>query len=136
MGLIKKLNLKAAGCINIAALATTIVVHCLVIFKVLPFTWLNGGRSATFESGMQTSIISIGILFLMILINLFACEVIRVNKFAAVLKMLLWVLLIYSIFALAQQLLGTPFEKFVMSILCLVNVLMYLRMAVEKRTQT
>jgi len=49
------------------------------------------------------------------------------------LKVLLWVLFIYSIIGVLQQFLGTPFERFFMSILCIVNVVMYFRLTTEKR---
>ncbi len=136
MDRIRKINLKVAGYLNITALIVTIIVHALVIINLMPFTWINGGRSTNFAIGQQTSIFSIGILLVMIFVNMWACGVIKVRKYLTVLKVLLWTLFVYSIFGLVQQLLGTTFEKLYMSILCLINIVMYFRLAIEKRSLT
>ena len=136
MNWVREIDLKVAGYLNIAVIIMTIIVHLLVVFQVMPFTWINGGRSATFAIGRQTSIISIGILIVIILVNMWACKLIRVKKCIIIMKALLWFLFVYSIFGLVQQLLGTTFEKFIMSIVCTVNVIMYFRLAIENRQQT
>jgi putative effector of murein hydrolase LrgA (UPF0299 family) len=132
MRLIRKLSLKTAGYINIAAISASVIVHLLLIFQTIPYTYLNGGRSPTLTAARQTSIISIIILFLMILINLWA--VLFKEKFTSLLKALLWLLFVYSVFGTIQQFLGTTFEKVGMSILCIINVIMYFRLAIEKRS--
>jgi fumarate reductase subunit D len=131
---LRKIDIKTAGYINIIILAVVICIHLLVIFGVMPFTWINGGRSASFEIGQQTSIVSIVILFVMILVNIWAAGIIRINRFVTVLKILMWIFFAYSLVGLVQQLMGTTFEKFGMSILCLVNMIMYFRLAIEKRS--
>jgi hypothetical protein len=131
MNLIRKLSLKTAGYVNIIAIIITVITHLLIIFQVIPFTYLNGGRSLTIAGARQTSIISIFILALMIVVNIWALK--RLKKYIPLLKIMLWVLFAYSIFGTVQQLLGTTFEKFCMSILCMINVIMYFRLAIEKR---
>lgn len=136
MNLIKRISLKTAGYLNIAAILAAIMTHLLVIFQIMPYTWINGGRSENFPMGQRTSLISIGILVVMLLINFWACGLIPIKKALMLLKVLLWILFVYSVFGLVQQLFGTTFEKFFMSILCLINVLMYFRLAIEKRPPT
>ena len=133
MNLIKKINLKTAAYINIAIILLVIFCHLLIVFQIIPFSWVNGGRSLTFESQKQSSLISISILFLMIPINVGAMKYF-LNKFLnIILKILLYGLFIYFALSLIMQLFGTLFEKTVMSILCLISALMYLRLAIEKR---
>lgn len=126
------MDFKVAAYLNIAVIMIGIIVHLLVIFQLLPFSWINGGRSETLASAQQTSIISIVILIAMILINLWACKLFTIEKPKMILKVLLWILLVYSLFGVLQQLLGTPFEMFCMSILCIINVVMYFRLVSEK----
>lgn len=133
MNRIKKLNLKVASYLNIVAIIIAIIVHFLVIFQIVPYNWINGGRSIDLASAQKTSVISIGILLVMILINLLAYKMFKNKKIVIVLKILLWILFVYSIFGFLQQLFGTTFEKFSMNLLCLVNVIMYYRLAIEIR---
>jgi hypothetical protein len=54
--MIKRIGLKQAGLIYITMSIITVIVHLLVIFRLMPYTWINGGRSATYEIVRQTSI--------------------------------------------------------------------------------
>ena len=134
--MIKKINLKLAGFISIAINFITIAVHLLVIFQVMPFKWINGGRSETFEIARQTSINGIIVLLAFSFIILLACGVIRC-KLNKVLKIILiawlWVYVALNCFGLVQQLLRTIFEKLVMSVLVFINVIVGIRLAIEKR---
>ena len=133
MNWIRKLDLKVAAYVNIAVIIVAIIVHFLVMIQVMPFTWINGGRSVNLAAAQQTSITSIAVLTVMILINLWACALLPIKKLMILLKVLLWILFAYSIFGMIQQLFGTAFERFSMSILCITNMIMYFRLAIEKR---
>ncbi|AHF08422.1 hypothetical protein DESME_02330 [Desulfitobacterium metallireducens DSM 15288] len=67
----KKMNLKIAGIISVMVALITIAIHTLVILKIMPFSWINGGRSETFEIAKQTSTISIIILIFSIIISIY-----------------------------------------------------------------
>ena len=131
MNWLRTLDLKTAGYVNIAVIIIAIIVHLLVIFQILPFTWINGGRSASLADAQQTSVISIAILIAMILVNLWACALLPVKGLMPLLRVLLWVLFAYSILGMIQQLLGTAFERFSMSILCIISAVMYFRLAIH-----
>ena len=135
MNWIRKIDLKVAAYLNVVAIMIAIIVHLLVIFQIMPFSWINGGRSETLAIAQRISIISIVVLTVMILINLWACALLPVEKYVKILKIVLWILFAYSIFGVLQQLLGTPFERFCMSTLCIINVVMYFRLVIEKRKQ-
>lgn len=132
MHLIRKISLKTAGSINIAAIIMAAIVHLLVILQVMPYTWINGGRSASLEVQQQISMTSIFILVIMALTNFCIIKTVRWNKVVYILRSIcLWLLFIYSIIGAVMQLFGTPFEKICMSVLCVVNTTMYFRLAVE-----
>lgn len=132
MNWIRKISLKTAGSINIAAIIMAAIVHLLVILQVMPYTWINGGRSVSMEVQQQVSMTSIFILAVMALINLWIIKTVRWNQVVYILHAIcLWLLFIYSVIGAIMQLFGTPFEKICMSVLCVVNAIMYFRLAVE-----
>jgi hypothetical protein len=134
--MIKKIGLKQAGLIYITMSIITVIVHLLVIFRLMPYTWINGGRSATYEIARQTSINSIPYFIIVIAIALLVCGIIRVRWNSVVKKIisiLLWIMVAYTCLGLIFQLLGTPFEKTVMSVVCVISIIMEIRLAIEKR---
>lgn len=130
--MLKKINLKAASIICIAISILTIILHLLVIFKIIPFTWVNGGMSETFEIAFKTSFIGIVILLLGIPIYVVAGGWISFKKFKWLLTFLLWAIFVFSCVSIVMQLFGTPFEKMFTSLLCLINAVMVFRLAIEK----
>jgi hypothetical protein len=134
--MIKKLNLKMAGIISIAVAGLTIIVHLLVIFQVMPYTWINGGRSVSYEAACQTSISSIVILLIGMPINLIASKIIpiKLNKFwAVILTVILWLGVPFTCAGVILQLLGSMFEKCCMSIINFLAAVVSIRIALEKR---
>ena len=102
----------------------------------MPYTWINGGRSASYEAARQASINSIPLFLIGILIALIASGIIRM-RWNAVLKIIiliwLWFGVLFSSLGCIFQLLGTPFEKLVMSLVCATSVIAGIRLATEKR---
>lgn len=131
--MIKKINLKTAGIISAAIAFITIIIHTLVIMKVMPFTWIGGGRSESFEIAKQSSTLSIIILMAGIFISLWACGIIPIKKFKMVLSVILWISFVFACLGAILQFLGTPFEKVFTSILCIINAIVTYRLAIEKR---
>lgn len=131
--MIKKISLKTAGSICILISILTIIFHLLVIFKIMPFTWINGGMSETFEIALKTSFIGIVILLLWIPIYVVAGGWISLKKFKWLLTTLLWVIFVFSSVSIVLQFLGTPFEKMCTSFLSIINAIMTFRLAIEKR---
>jgi hypothetical protein len=131
--MIKRISLKTAGIISVVIALITIAIHTLVILKVMSFAWINGGRSETFEIAKQTSTISIMILIVIIFISLWACEIIHFTRFKKLLSAILWIYFAYACIGIILQFLGTPFERFFTSILCIINAIAAFRLAIEKR---
>ena len=134
--MIKKIGLKQAGLIFITMSITTIIVHLLVILNLMPYTWINGGRSASYEIARQTSINSIPYFVIQIALVLFVSGIIPVRWNSVVKKIisiLLWIMVVYTCMGLIMQLFGTPFEKIVMSLVCAISIIAGIRLAIEKR---
>lgn len=133
---IRKYNIKKAGSISIIVGFVAIAVHALVLFQVLPFEWINGGRSPSYQAAFQTSMSSIIMILISIMITLIASKIIplKLNKFWTILLMIwLWIGIPLDVVGTIQQLLGTGFEKSFMSIVTAIGFIMDFRIALEKR---
>ncbi|WP_438315525.1 hypothetical protein [Sporosarcina sp. FA9] len=110
----------------------TFLIQVLIISGIIPFTWVNGGRSESLETQLPISIINIiisiigGVFTLLVGGN-------RLYKYKRGITIMCWFFVALWSFGFIQQLLGTSFEKMVMSLLLLLGVLSNIRMAIEKR---
>jgi hypothetical protein len=129
---LRKVNLKTAVLMGIYFYSLTMLLHVLIISGVIPFTWVNGGRSDSYDTQLPISIINIiicivgGVFTLIVGGN-------TLYKFKKVRTVICWFFVLLWSFGFFQQLLGTPFEKLVCSLLLLLGVISNLRMAIEKR---
>ena len=53
---IRKIDIKKAGAISATMGIINIIIHILIITQIMSYTWVNGGRSVSFESARQTSL--------------------------------------------------------------------------------
>ncbi|AJA47027.1 hypothetical protein CPAST_c09270 [Clostridium pasteurianum DSM 525 = ATCC 6013] len=56
---IRKVHIKKAGICSVTIGVINIIIHILIITQIMPYTWVNGGRSGSFELARQTSLSSI-----------------------------------------------------------------------------
>ena len=56
---LRKINMKTAVFMGICFYSLTILIHVLIISGIIPFTWVNGGRSESLATQLPISIISI-----------------------------------------------------------------------------
>lgn len=105
-------------------------IHLLVIFKVIPFNNINGGRSQSYDVQMKTSIISI---FVLIIGLLYLISNALFNQFSESLanKIILIVISIYWILGYIMQMLGTKFEKKYVSWILLLGVFSHILLFVS-----
>jgi hypothetical protein len=130
--IVRKINLKSAVMMGICFYSLTVFIHVLIISGIIPFTWVNGGRSETFATQFPISMISMIIAFIG---GVFILVVGRnkVAKYKRGITSILWFFVVFWSFGFIQQLLGTTFEKMVCSFILLLGVISHLRMAIEKR---
>ena len=128
---LRKINMKTAVFMGICFYSLTILIHVLIIIGIIPFTWVNGGRSESIATQLPISIINtiisiIGGLFTLIAGGNIPC------KYKRAITVICWFFVVLWSFGFIQQLLGTPFEKMVCSLILLLGVISNLRMAIEK----
>lgn len=133
---IRKFSLRKAGWISASIGGINIIVHLLVISNIIPYLWVNGGRTESFEAAQQISTDSIIMTVINIIIALVASQIIPIkfNKFwGIVISAFLILTLPLTLVGIAQQFLGTTFEKCVMSIVTIIGFCSDVRIAFEKR---
>ncbi len=133
---IRKFNLRKAGICAIIIGGINILVHTLVIANIIPYLWINGGRTESFVTAQQISISSIVITIINILIALIASQIIpvKLNRFWGIaLSAFLIITLPITLLGVIQQFLGTAFEKCVMGIVTIIGFCADTRIAFEKR---
>lgn len=100
----------------------------LIILKVIPYTWVNGGRSASYNAQVQVSMANIVIAFLGFLYVLTnqRAKKLQANKLFRGFK---WALVPFWGLSLVLQFLGTPFEIFLMSPVVLLGLYTHFNLA-------
>lgn len=110
----------------------TIAIHVLIISGIIPFTWVNGGRSESFATQLPISIINIIISIIGGVFTLIVGGKILYPYKRGITVICWFFVLLWSI-GFIQQLVGTPFEKMVCSLILFLGVISNLRMAIEQR---
>lgn len=128
---LRKINLNTAVCMGICFYSVTILIHVLIIGGIIPLAWINGGRSESMAAQLPLSIMGIIISIIGGIFTLTATRTIPYTHRRKI-TFVYWLFVILWLFGFVQQLLGTPFEKGVCSLLLLLGTLSNLRMAVEK----
>ncbi|MFX3672897.1 MAG: hypothetical protein ACE3JQ_00420 [Paenisporosarcina sp.] len=129
---LRKVNMKTAVYMGICFYSLTFLIQVLIISGIIPFTWVNGGRSESLATQLPISIINIiisiigGVFTLIVGGNM-------LYKYKRGITVMCWFFVVLWSFGFMQQLLGTPFEKMVMSLILLLGVISNMRMAIEKR---
>ncbi len=128
----RKINMKTAVFMGMCFYSLTILLHFLIISGIIPFTWVNGGRSEALATQLPISIINtiisiIGGVFTLIV----GGNILYLYKRG--ITVICWFFVVLWSFGFIQQLLGTPFEKMVISLLLLLGIISNLRMAIERR---
>ncbi|MEK3886266.1 hypothetical protein [Bacillus sp. FSL K6-3431] len=129
---LRKVNMKTAVYMGICFYSLTFLIQVLIISGIIPFTWVNGGRSESLATQLPISIINIiisiigGVFTLIVGGNM-------LYKYKRGITVMCWFFVVLWSFGFIQQLLGTPFEKMVMSLILLLGVISNMRMAIEKR---
>jgi hypothetical protein len=103
--------------------AASTLLHILVIVKIIPYAWVNGGRSESFEQQVSLSSVSIVIIAFVGLLTWYLMTQ-KNRKFGIV---GLSIITIWWAVSLLLQLLGTQFEKLILAPLHAVGVLAYIQ---------
>jgi len=130
---LRKVNMKTAVNMGICFYPLTFLIQVLIISGIIPLTWVNGGRSESLTTQLPISIINIiisiigGVFTLLVSGNI-------LYKYKRGVTIICWFFVVLWSFGFIQQLLGTPFEKMVVSLVLLLGVISNMRMAIENRS--
>lgn len=132
--LIQSINIKIAGYLAIFMVVITMISHALVILKVIPYTWINGGRSTSYEDQKKQSMVGMIVLIITIPFLLISSSIITINMnniWCIIISAVLWILVLMLIISIIMQFLGTNFERYVMSIVAFTLLVCVLRIALQ-----
>jgi hypothetical protein len=105
-----------------------IIVHILIIRKIIPYHLVNGGRSKSYTEQASISKMSIVISFLGILFLSISLIKPSISQ-TLIYSIIGFLLTLYWILGFVMQLLGTKFERYLMSIIVLLGILSHLSLA-------
>ena len=126
-----KISLPTAVWMSVIFYSLAITIQTLVITRVIPYNWVNGGFSESYDAQLALSINSIVLLVVMFVLTLIAGNVIK-TKLKKTITIICWIMSAYWLIGLIMQLIGTPFERFVISWTILLGLISSLRLAIEK----
>lgn len=126
--IIKKLSYNTSITLGIIFYLLTILIRILILINIIPLEWINGGRSLSLQTQLPLSISNLLISLLGIIFLIYAFFNIgkKTTIFISRIFTALW------LFGFLQQLLGTPFEKLVISIILLLGLISHFRVGLEK----
>ena len=132
--MLNNISKKAAGICIIITNIFTIVIDLLVIFKILPYYFIGGGRTGSYQASCQSAITGIVIIGFGTLVVAIACGLIKFERFKTFIKVWLWFSFVLSSSGIILNLLGiTLFEKIVMTLVCVIQAPLVFRLARDKR---
>ncbi|MCK1999828.1 hypothetical protein MZM54_00340 [[Brevibacterium] frigoritolerans] len=129
---LRKISMKTAVLMGICFYSLTILIHTLILSGIIPLTWINGGRSESFDTQLPLSIIGIIISIIGVVFTLNVGGAL-LNTYKRSVTLICWLFVSLWFFGFIQQLLGTPFEKMICSLILVLGIISNLRMAIEKR---
>lgn len=100
--------------------ASGALTQVLVIARVIPYTWVNGGMSKTYSAQAPQSLFSLAVICLMY----FFIRKIMSNsyKFNTLHKYTLYLITFFWTLGFLMQLLGTSFERYLLSLTLLAGI--------------
>ncbi len=105
-----------------------LLIHILIIAKIIPFTWINGGRSESYEAQLQLSLSNFVIVFIGYL-YVFVNQRFQQLRSSKLFKVFKWITVIFWSVSLISQFLGTSFEIFVMAPVVVFGIYVHFRIA-------
>jgi hypothetical protein len=128
---------KFAGMMFILLNILTIIIQILVILKILPYNIIGGGRSENYNSAFNIAIVSIVFLIGEIIFIITVRKYNKEHKTNIFIKIGLWILFSFFLLNLIGNILGkTLFEKIVMGIMCVIQIINIIIMVTENKKYT
>jgi hypothetical protein len=117
-------NNRFAGILFIILNIITMIIEALIIFKILPYNIIGGGRLENYNSALRAAIMSIIILGIEIIFITIVQKYNKNGKTSLFIKIILWMIFSILCINIIGNILGkTLFEKIFMGIICLLQLL-------------
>ncbi len=111
---------------------SALFVQLLVVLKIIPYSWVNGGNSESYESQVMQSLISLVIITVLFV---FMCRLARQDGKLKKWKLqALYIITIFWLVGLFMQIAGTEFERYFLSLILLLGVVSHGILAWQTRT--
>jgi hypothetical protein len=112
----------------------TIIIEILIIFKILPYNIIGGGRLKNYNSALRAAIISIIILVLEIIFIIIVQKYNRNGKTNLCIKIILWIIFsMLCVNIIGNILSKTLFEKLFMGIICLLQIINIIKIIIDNK---
>lgn len=134
MKLIKRIPLNAAFVMATCFYGLTLLLHILVLVQVIPYNWVNGGHLNSYDEQIPVTFANMFIAVMGLLFNFYAKYKRgqlgkNDGKSEKAMTIIFWVLTGIWTLSFLMQLLGTPFERYGLSILLILGIVSHLRLA-------
>jgi hypothetical protein len=132
--MMKIYNNRSAGILFIILNIITMIIETLIIFKILPYNIIGGGRLENYNSALRAAIISIIILGIEIIFITIVQKYNKNGKTNLFIKIILWIIFSILCINIIGNILGkTLFEKIFMGIICLLQLLNIMRIIIDNK---
>jgi len=105
----------------------TILVHSLIFAHIIPRNWVSGGLVTSIEIQNQISLINLGVISL----DFLFIQCANHSRDSNTVRLVAMTFSIVWFVGLLMQLLGTPFEKLVMTIVLLIGLISHFRLTIK-----
>lgn len=119
-------HLPSARNILVVFYSAAILTHVLVIAKVIPYKLVSGGMTASYSAQAVQSAVSMLVIGLFFLFTWKLSDSLRKPKTWQ--RRLLWLLTASWVIGFIMQVLGTSFERYVLSVVLLVGIIGHVRL--------
>ena len=129
---LRNINMKTAVFMGITFYSLTFLIHLLIISGIIPFTWVNGGRSESFATQLPISVINIIISIIGVVFTLIVGRI-KLFKYKRGITVICWFFVVLWSVGFIQQLFGTHVTLALNIFVLILGVISNLRMAIEKK---
>lgn len=105
-----------------------LIIHLFILIKIIPFQWINGGRSKSYDAQVPISIANIGVVFLGFLYVSINRKYTTIQNFLSF-RIFKWSLVPFWCLSLFLQFIGTKFELFAMSPIVMLGIYSHIQLA-------
>ncbi len=129
----KIMSAKFAGNLLVILNLLLMIFHLLIMFKIISYDFIWGGRISDEKSLFVLESIAIGITLLFILIVLLKIEVIKIRKYKNIVNIAVWIMFVYfTLNILGNIASNATIEKLIFIPISILFSILTLRLAIEK----